>query len=173
ATFLIEGCRTTTPLEPLAGTMLDDKRAIAASTVVTVQVTIETNGRAILVGAPVLVGRNGEASSALVAPRFDVAGGHDGRNLMFGLVGALVLALLCAHSCLDRVMAQKSAPLLRVHSRDWRHSHRRSGVSVSYRRCRSATPSPTCSTARSGAGSCLSSNRWSCAGTGRPQRARA
>ena len=74
ATFLIEGCRTTTPLEPLAGTMLDDKRAIAAGTVVTVQAAIETNGRAILVGAPVLVGRNGEASSALVAPRFDDAG---------------------------------------------------------------------------------------------------
>ena len=74
AAFLIEGCRTTTPLEPLAGTMLGDQRAIAPGTVVTVQATIETNGRAILVGAPVLVGRNGEASSALVAPRFDDAG---------------------------------------------------------------------------------------------------
>jgi hypothetical protein len=31
---------------------------------------------------------------------------------MFRPVGALVLALLCAHSCLDRVMAQKSAPPL-------------------------------------------------------------
>jgi hypothetical protein len=74
AAFLIEGCRTTTPLEPLVGTMLDDTRAIAPGTVVTVQATIETNGRAILVGAPVLVGRNGEASSALVAPHFADAG---------------------------------------------------------------------------------------------------
>jgi hypothetical protein len=74
AAFLIEGCRTTTPLEPLVGTVLDEERVIAPGTVVTVQATIETNGRAILVGAPVLVGRNGEASSALVAPRFDDAG---------------------------------------------------------------------------------------------------
>jgi len=74
AAFLVEGCRTTTPLEPLTGTLLDDKRAIAPGTVVTVQATIETNGRAILVGGPVLVGRNGEASSALVAPWFDDAG---------------------------------------------------------------------------------------------------
>src|SRR5215470_12808086 len=29
---------------------------------------------------------------------------------MFRPVAALVLALLCAHSCLDQVMAQKSAP---------------------------------------------------------------
>jgi len=72
--FLVEGCRTTTPLEPLTGSMLDDTRAIAPGTVVSVQATIETNGRAILVGAPVLVGRNGEASSALVAPQFDHAG---------------------------------------------------------------------------------------------------
>ena len=31
---------------------------------------------------------------------------------MFRPVVALVLAILCAHSCLDRVMAQKSAPPL-------------------------------------------------------------
>jgi hypothetical protein len=70
AAFLIEGCRTTTPLEPLAGTALDDQRAIAPGTVVTVQATIATDGRAILVGAPVLIGRNGEASSALMAPQW-------------------------------------------------------------------------------------------------------
>lgn len=74
AAFLVEGCRTTTPLEPLTGSMLAENRAIAPGTVVTVQATLETNGRAILVGAPVLVGRNGEASSALVAPQFDIAG---------------------------------------------------------------------------------------------------
>jgi hypothetical protein len=72
--FLVEGCRTTTPLEPLTGTMLDDKRAIAPGSVVSVQATIETSGRAILVGAPVLVGRNGEAASALVTPQFNNAG---------------------------------------------------------------------------------------------------
>jgi Creatinase/Prolidase N-terminal domain len=74
AAFLVEGCRTTTPLEPLTGTMLDDRLAIAPGSVVSVQATIETNGRAILVGAPVLVGRNGEAASALVTPQFNNAG---------------------------------------------------------------------------------------------------
>jgi hypothetical protein len=74
AGFLVEGCRTTTPLEPLTGSMLDDKQAIAPGTVVSAQATIETNGCAIVVGAPVLVGRNGEPSSALVAPQFDHAG---------------------------------------------------------------------------------------------------
>jgi hypothetical protein len=71
AGFLIEGCRTTTPLEPLAGSALADARALAPGTVVTVQATIETDGRTILVGAPVLIGRNGEAASALIAPQFD------------------------------------------------------------------------------------------------------
>lgn len=74
AGFLIEGCRTTTPLEPLAGSALADARAPAPGTVVTVQATIETGGRAILVGAPVLIGRNSEAASALIAPQFDNAG---------------------------------------------------------------------------------------------------
>ena len=68
ADFLVEGCRTTTPLEPLTGSLLDDKQAIAPGSVVSVQATIKTNGRAIPVGTPVLVGRNGEASSALVPP---------------------------------------------------------------------------------------------------------
>jgi hypothetical protein len=72
--FLIEGCPTTTALEPLAGLLVDEPRAIAPGTVVTVQTTIETNGRAIRIGAPVLVGRNGEATSALVPPRFDDGG---------------------------------------------------------------------------------------------------
>jgi hypothetical protein len=36
-----------------------------------VQATIETDGRTTLVGAPVLIGRNGEAASALIAPQLD------------------------------------------------------------------------------------------------------
>jgi hypothetical protein len=74
ADYLVEGCRTTTPLEPLTGSMLEDKQAIAPGSVVSVQATMQTNGRAIPVGAPVLVGRSGEPSSALVAPHFDHAG---------------------------------------------------------------------------------------------------
>jgi hypothetical protein len=74
ASFLVESSRTTTPLEPLTGTMLDTKYAIEAGTIVTVQAAIETNGRVIMVGAPVLIGEPGEPSSALVAPDFDNAG---------------------------------------------------------------------------------------------------
>ncbi len=74
AGFLIEGCRTTTPLEPLVGSMLADARSLAPGTVVSVQATVAANDRTILIGAPVLIGRNGEASSALIAPQFDNAG---------------------------------------------------------------------------------------------------
>jgi hypothetical protein len=73
AGFLIEGCRTTTPLEPLAGSMLAEARTLAPGTVVSAQATIATNDRTVLIGAPVLIGRNGEASSALIAPQFDNA----------------------------------------------------------------------------------------------------
>ncbi|PWT89586.1 MAG: hypothetical protein C5B56_06870 [Proteobacteria bacterium] len=73
ANFIVEGVRTTTPLEPLAGTIVDRQYAIELGRIVTIQATVERNGRAVLVGAPVLIGRDGEASSALVVPQFDEA----------------------------------------------------------------------------------------------------
>jgi Xaa-Pro aminopeptidase len=71
ASFLVENSRTTTPLEPLIGTMLDTKYAVEPGTIVTVQAVVETNGRAIMVGAPILIGERAEPSSALVVPDFD------------------------------------------------------------------------------------------------------
>jgi hypothetical protein len=69
--WLIEGCRTTQPLEPLAGSMLSDRLDIAPGSIVTVQATIDGAHGPILMGTPVLVGRNGESSALMVSPSFD------------------------------------------------------------------------------------------------------
>lgn len=69
--WLIEGCLTTQPLEPLAGTMLEEASDIAPGSYVSVQATIDTPRGPVLVGAPVLVGRNGEASAVMASPVFE------------------------------------------------------------------------------------------------------
>lgn len=69
--WLVEGCRATQPLELLAGSMVDDRLAIAPGTVVSTQVTLESAHGPILLGAPALVGQRGEASSFLVQPPVD------------------------------------------------------------------------------------------------------
>jgi len=71
ASWLVEGCRTTQPLEPLAGSILADQIAIAPGTYVSVQATIDTAKGPVLVGAPVLLGRGGEASACMASPQFD------------------------------------------------------------------------------------------------------
>lgn len=71
SSWLIEGARTTQPLEPLAGSMLDDRLDIAPGSYVSVQATVDSPRGPIMVGAPVLVGRGGEASAAMVSPLFD------------------------------------------------------------------------------------------------------
>jgi hypothetical protein len=70
--WLIEGCRTTQPLEPLAGTMLSDRAEIAPGSYVSVQATIETGQGPVLIGVPVLVGRSGEASACMASPQFEI-----------------------------------------------------------------------------------------------------
>jgi hypothetical protein len=70
ASFLIEGCRTTTPLEALQGTMIADPLPLAPGMIVTVQATIAAGGAKILVGAPVLLGRKNETAALLVVPSF-------------------------------------------------------------------------------------------------------
>ena len=64
-TWLVEGTRTTVPLEPLAGTMIDDAVVLTPGSLVNAQATIEIDGTPVLIGGPVLVGRNGAASSLL------------------------------------------------------------------------------------------------------------
>ena len=66
--WLIEGCRTSTPLEPLAGSVIADGTALLPGEIVTVQATFEIDGQPILIGAPVLIGRDGVTASQLVPP---------------------------------------------------------------------------------------------------------
>lgn len=54
--WLIEGTRTTLPLEPLAGAMIDAPEPLAAGAIVTVQATLNVEGTDVLVGEPTLVG---------------------------------------------------------------------------------------------------------------------
>jgi len=68
--WLIEGCRTTMPLEALAGTLLADSVELAPDAVVTVQATIYTPTGPVLLGAPVLLPHPGKRASFLVPPVF-------------------------------------------------------------------------------------------------------
>jgi Xaa-Pro aminopeptidase len=68
--WLVEGCRATQPLEALAGSMVGEPLEITPGMVVSVQATLDTPQGPILLGAPALVGRNGEAAALLAAPDF-------------------------------------------------------------------------------------------------------
>ena len=56
ATWLVEGTRTALPLEPLAGSMIDDGEPILPGSIVSVSATLDVGGAPIMVGAPFLVG---------------------------------------------------------------------------------------------------------------------
>ncbi|MGE0626892.1 MAG: hypothetical protein AB7O43_03650 [Hyphomicrobiaceae bacterium] len=64
-TWLAEGCRTTLPLEALAGSVVDEPLSLTGTPIVSVQATYDVDGMPVLVGAPVLLGRNGAAASLL------------------------------------------------------------------------------------------------------------
>jgi hypothetical protein len=70
SSWLLEGCRATQPLMPLAGSMIGDPLEITPGMIVTMSATIETPQGPVLIGAPVLTGRNNEASALLVDPDF-------------------------------------------------------------------------------------------------------
>jgi Creatinase/Prolidase N-terminal domain len=63
ATFAVEGCRLSQPLEALMGSRVAEPRPPAAGAVVSVQACIEVEGQPILLGAPALVGASGDAAS--------------------------------------------------------------------------------------------------------------
>jgi Creatinase/Prolidase N-terminal domain len=63
SSFLVEGCRTSQPLEALVGSRVAAPCPPAAGAVVSVQAIIEIDGRPALLGAPALVGGAGEAAS--------------------------------------------------------------------------------------------------------------
>jgi Xaa-Pro aminopeptidase len=68
SSWLVEGCRIAQPLEPLMGSRMTTAHLLAPSALVSVQADFEIEGRPLLLGAPALVGRRGEAASLLVQP---------------------------------------------------------------------------------------------------------
>jgi hypothetical protein len=63
SSFLVEGCRTAQPLEALMGSRVAAPRAPAAGAVVSVQASIEVEGRPVILGAPALVGASSKTAS--------------------------------------------------------------------------------------------------------------
>jgi len=68
SSWLVEGCRIAQPLEALMGSRVATAHPLAPSALVSVQADFEIEGRPLLLGAPALVGRRGEAASLLVPP---------------------------------------------------------------------------------------------------------
>ena len=68
--WLVEGCRATQPLMPLAGSMISEPLEITPGMIVSVQATVDTPQGPVLIGAPALIGRDGNASALLVDPDF-------------------------------------------------------------------------------------------------------
>jgi Creatinase/Prolidase N-terminal domain len=69
--WLVEGCRTAQPLEPLMGSRLGAASPPPPGALVSVQGTLAVDGRTVLVGAPALIGGPGEAASLTVDPLYD------------------------------------------------------------------------------------------------------
>jgi hypothetical protein len=69
--WLVEGCRMAQPLEPLMGSRLDAANPPPPGALVSVQGALTIDGSAVLVGAPVLLGGEGEAASLLVDPLYE------------------------------------------------------------------------------------------------------
>jgi len=69
--WLVEGCRTSQPLEALMGSRLDTPSAPLPGALVSVQGVLMIDGQTVSVGAPALIGGPGEAASLLADPLFD------------------------------------------------------------------------------------------------------
>jgi hypothetical protein len=63
SSFLVEGCRIAQPLEALMGSRVAAPRAPVAGAVVSVQASIEMEGRPVILGVPALVGASGMSAS--------------------------------------------------------------------------------------------------------------
>jgi hypothetical protein len=63
--WLVEGCRTTQPLEPLLGSRIGASTPSPLVSLVSVQGVLAIDGRTIPVGAPALIGAQSEAASLL------------------------------------------------------------------------------------------------------------
>jgi hypothetical protein len=69
--WLVEGCKTTQPLEALMGSRVDAPTPPPPGALVSVHGALTIDGRTVLVGAAALVGPRDEASSLLVGPSYD------------------------------------------------------------------------------------------------------
>jgi hypothetical protein len=69
--WVVEGCRIAQPLDPLLGSRLDESKPPQPGALVSAQGVLIVDGQAVLVGAPALLGYNGEAASLIADPLFD------------------------------------------------------------------------------------------------------
>ncbi|HEY2530564.1 MAG TPA: aminopeptidase P family N-terminal domain-containing protein [Xanthobacteraceae bacterium] len=69
--WLVEGCRTTQPLEPLMGSRIDKPIPPPPGALLSVQGVLAVDGRTFVIGAPALTGVDGEAASLLIEPLYD------------------------------------------------------------------------------------------------------
>ncbi len=69
--FLVEGCRMAQPLEPLIGSRLAAAGPLPPGALVSAQGVLTIDGLTVPVGAPALLGANGEAAALLVDPLHD------------------------------------------------------------------------------------------------------
>jgi hypothetical protein len=71
--FVVEGCRTAQPLEPLMGSRLASADPPPSGALVSLQARISIDGTTVPVGAPALIGIDGAAGSLLAVPLYDQA----------------------------------------------------------------------------------------------------
>jgi len=69
--FLVEGCRMAQPLEPLMGSRLEAANPPLPGALVSVQGTVAIDGHIVPLGAPALIGAQGEGSALLIDPLYD------------------------------------------------------------------------------------------------------
>jgi creatinase/prolidase-like protein len=69
--WLVEGCRVAQPLDPLIGSKIEEPLRPAAGSLVSVQATIDAGGTPVVLGAPALLGADGQTASLLVQPLFE------------------------------------------------------------------------------------------------------
>jgi hypothetical protein len=69
--WLVEGCQMAQPLDPLIGSRLGEGHPPLPGALVSVQAALAVGGQTVLLGAPALIGRSGEASSLIADPLYD------------------------------------------------------------------------------------------------------
>ena len=69
--WLVEGCRTAQPLDPLIGSRLGQGYPPPPGALVSVQAAFAVDGQTVLLGAPALIGQPADASSLIADPLYD------------------------------------------------------------------------------------------------------